>query len=485
MNSSSPSSAAVLLPQSPQAELTALIRIAAPAVAAQLATMALGTVDTIMAGQLGPDALAAVATGVNLISPLMLFILGVMLALNPIVSQYNGAGQVQAVADSIRNGLWFAVLISVPVFFLWRELGVVLDWLKVEPSVTPTAIAYIKALSWGTPFFWLFLSLRFANEGLFATKAVMICAFLAVPTNAFFNWVFMYGNLGAPALGAVGTGYATSLTWLLMFVFMLGYSLRARRHRAIQQHLHWHGPDWNRLAEIVRLGVPMGSAFALEVLMFAMIGLMMATYTTTTISAHQIALNYASLTFMIPLGIANAITARVGFAVGAGSASAVRRAGWVGIGFAAAIALLSTASMLLLPGTITALYTRDAAVQELAISFLSFAAVFQLSDALQVTASGALRGLKDTRYPMLISTVAYWIIGFPGGWLLAHYSALGPAGYWAGMIGGLTMAAILLNWRFHRRSQRWRPAFATEPTDSRIASADADTSANETPARDR
>ncbi|MFN4289269.1 MAG: MATE family efflux transporter [Permianibacter sp.] len=445
-------------------ELSALIRIATPAVAAQLATMSLGTVDTIMAGHLGPDALAAVATGVNLISPLMLFVLGVFLALNPISAQYNGAKNVGAVAASIRSGLWFAVLISVPVFLLWRELGVVLDWLNVEASVRPTAVAYMLALSWGTPFFWLYLSLRFSNEGLFANKAVMSCAFLAVPVNAFLNWVFMYGNLGAPALGAVGAGYATSLTWVLMFLFMLTYTLRAKRHRALRPFLRWQKPQWPQIAEIARLGVPMGSAFALEVLMFAMIGLMMATYSTTIISAHQIALNYASLTFMIPLGIANAITARVGFAVGANSPAAVRRAGWVGIGFAAAIALLSTSSMLLLPRQITGLYSDDQAVQQMAVAFLSLAAIFQLSDALQVTASGALRGLKDTRYPMLISMVAYWVVGFPTGWLLAHYSSLGPAGYWAGMIAGLTLAAVLLNWRFWRRSRHWHAAFSAPAT---------------------
>jgi len=207
--------------------------------------------------------------------------------------------------------------------------------------------------------------------------------------------------------------------------------------------------------------VPMGSAFALEVLMFAMIGLMMATYSTTIISAHQIALNYASLTFMIPLGISNAITARVGYAVGERNPVAVRRAGWVGIAFAGSIATLSTLSMWLLPWQITAVYTPDLAVQTLAVGFLSMAAIFQLSDAMQVTAAGALRGLKDTRMPMLISLFSYWIIGFPTAWLLANYTSLGPTGYWAGMIAGLTLAAVLLNWRFWRRSRHWHGAFST------------------------
>ncbi len=448
-------------------ELSALVPIALPAVAAQLATMALGTVDTIMAGQLGADALAAVATGSNLTATLMLFILGVFLALNPIVAQYNGANQPASVAASLQSGIWLALLISLPVFFLWRHLDIALIWLNVDPALHETAAGYVRALSWGTPMLWLFFSLRFTNEGLFATRAVMVCAFCAVPVNAFFNWLLMYGNWGFPKLGAIGTGYATAITWTGMFLFMLVYTLRSRRHASIRPHLIWHKPDWHRLAEIIRLGVPMGTAFALEVLMFATIGLMMATYSTTVIAAHQIALNYASLTFMVPLGIGNAITARVGYAVGAGSAVGVRRAGWVGIAFAAAMALLSMLSMWLLPGPITALYTQDAEVATMAVGFLSLAAIFQLSDALQVTAAGALRGLKEIRYPTLISIFAYWVVGFPLGWALAKLTPIGPAGYWGGMIGGLSLAAVLLNWRFLRLSNRWpdRPAGAAT-TDS-------------------
>lgn len=448
-------------------EMSALGRIAAPAVLAQLFQMALGTIDTIMAGQLGAPALAAVATGVNLIVPLMLFILGIFLAMNPICAQHNGAGDHEAVARSMRNGMWFALLITVPVFFLWRETGVFLELLNTDPAIRPQAIGYVQALSWGTPFLWLYLSLRFANEGLFATKAVMVVAFLAIPLNVFFNWVFMYGKLGVPAYGAVGTGYATSCVWACTFLMIFGYTAWAKRHQRFHHFLRFAWPDWHSLGEILRVGTPMGAAFAMEVLMFSVMGLMMATYNTTTIAAHQIALNYASLTFMIPLGMANAITARVGFNVGARSREGVRRAGFVGIVTAAAISTLSIASMLLLPEQITAIYTDDAAVTAMALSFLFLAAFYQLSDALQVTAVGALRGLKDTRYPMLISFVAYWIVGFPSGWLMAHYTSLGPAGYWAGMIAGLSMAAVLLNWRFARLSQHWQPPQMPDASPSR------------------
>lgn len=438
-------------------ELSQLSQLAAPLVIAQLAQTALNTVDTIMAGQLSAEALAAVATGVNLFATLLLLILGVFLALNPIISQHNGARDNEAMIGTIQSGLWFALLISVPVFFLWREIDIVMDWLSVEPSIRPLAAEYVDALSWGTPFLWLFLALRFCNEGLFATRAVMVITISAVPLNILFNWIFIYGKFGMPELGAVGLAWATNLVWFLMFVSMLIYTAKAKRHTHLRAFLNWRKPDWHRIKDIINTGGPMGLSFSLEILMFAMIGLMMATYDAATVGAHQIALNYASLTFMIPLGISNAITARVGFAVGERNPVAVRRAGWVGIAFAVSIATLSTLSMWLLPWQITAIYTPDHAVQTLAVGFLSMAAIFQLSDALQVTSAGALRGLKDTRVPMLVSLFSYWIIGFPTAWLLAHYTSLGPTGYWAGMIAGLSTAAALLNWRFKRLSDRWQP----------------------------
>lgn len=439
-------------------ELKQLTHIAAPLVIAQVAQSALNTVDVIMAGQLSADALAAVSTGVNLFATPMLFILGIFLALNPIISQFNGARDNASMVGTLQSGIWFAVLISIPVFFLWRELDVVMDWLDVEPSIRPLAAEYVDALSWGTPFFWLFLALRFCNEGLFATRAVMTITIVAIPINALLNWVLIYGKFGFPELGAVGLAWATNTVWLMMFVSMLIYTARAKRHRHLHGFLQWCKPDWPRLLDIAKTGVPMGLSFSLEVLMFAMIGLMMATYDAATIGAHQIALNFASLMFMIPLGISNAITARVGYAAGERSPEAVRRAGWTGILFAVSIAMLSTLTMWLLPWQITAIYTPNTAVQTLAVAFLSMAAIFQLSDALQVTAAGALRGLKDTRVPMFISLFSYWIIGFPSAWLLANKTALGPAGYWAGMIAGLSTAALLLNWRFKLLAARWQPS---------------------------
>lgn len=438
-----------------RAELRAMLKIAMPAVFAQLAQMSLGTIDSIMAGQMGARELAAVATGTNLIWPLMLILLGVFLALNPIIAHYNGAKSNESIARALQNSLWFAAAISLPVFWLWRHMGFVLQWLDVSTDIRPLALDYVDALSWGTPFLWGMLALRFCNEGLFANRAVMWVAFLAVPLQILLNWLLMYGHWGMPELGAVGVGYATSCVWFCMFCSMLAYTFRAKRHRHLRLFAKWYGPQWHYFKELLQVGTPMGLAFGMEVLMFSSMGLMMATYDTTIIAAHQIALNFASLTFMVPLGISSAITARVGFAAGAGSQPGVRRAGKTGILLAAAFMTFSASIMIGLPHWVTAAYTQDATVQAIAVGFLFLAGIFQFSDGLQVSAAGALRGLKDTRYPMIICFFAYWIVGFPSGWLFAHYTSLGPAGYWAGMIGGLSMAAVLLNWRFHVLSKRW------------------------------
>ncbi len=437
-------------------EFSAMSKIAAPAVLAQLAHMSLGVIDTIMAGHLGAEALASVATGVNLFAPPMLFILGVFLALNPICAQHNGAKRHDQIAVTVQNALWFAAIISLPIFLFWREMHVVMDWLGVQEAIKPMARDYLDALSWGTPFYWGFLALRFCNEGLFANRAVMWCYFSAIPLNVFFNYSFIYGKFGFPELGAVGVGYATSCVWVFLFFAMLIYTINARRHHHLALFTHICRPQWQVIKEFLSVGTPMGIAFGMEVLMFCMAGLMIATYDTHTMAAHQIALNFASMTFMIPLGIADAITARVGFAVGEGSPKNVQRAGQTGILLAACCMTLSASIMLFFPGLVTRIYTDDMQVQVIAIGFLFLAGIFQFSDGLQVSAAGALRGMKDTRFPMLISLTAYWIIGFPSGWLFANHTSLGPAGYWAGMICGLSTAALLLNWRFYVLSHKWQ-----------------------------
>ena len=445
------------MPQHLKDEFSSLSKIAAPAVLAQLAHMSMGVIDTIMAGHLGAEALASVATGVNLFAPPMLFILGVFLALNPICAQHNGAKRYQNISLTVQNALWFAAIISIPVFLLWRHLYVVMDWLGVQPAIKPLARDYLDALSWGTPFYWGFLALRFCNEGLFANRAVMWCYFSAIPLNIFFNYSFIYGKFGFPELGAVGVGYATSCVWLFLFAVLLVYTINAKRHRHLHLFAQFHRPQWPLFKELLSIGTPMGLAFGMEVLMFCMMGLMMATYDTTTAAAHQVALNFASMSFMVPLGIADAITARVGFAIGEGSPKGVQHAGQTGILLAVCCMSVSATIMIFFPGVVTSIYTEDIGVQTIAISFLFLAGIFQFSDGLQVSASGALRGMKDTRFPMLISLTAYWIIGFPAGWLFAHYTSLGAAGYWAGMICGLSTAAVLLNWRFYVLSHSWHP----------------------------
>ncbi|HET7921424.1 MAG TPA: MATE family efflux transporter, partial [Gammaproteobacteria bacterium] len=247
--------------------------------------------------------------------------------------------------------------------------------------------------------------------------------------------------------------YATATTQWLMFLALLVYMRRARFYRALEIFTRFEWPAWRAQRELIWLGVPIAVSIFMESSLFAGVGLMMGTLGADIVAAHQIAMNYASFVFMVPMSIALAISVRVGQALGRGDREAARRAGWTGIGLCAAFEVLSALSMLLFPHLIVGVYTRDAAVAGIAVGLLYMGAIFQISDGLQTSAAGALRGYKDTRVPMLITILAYWCVGFPLSWLFGIPLHLGPRMIWAGFIGGLTVAAVLLLARFMRLSR--------------------------------
>ena len=435
------------------AELLALAKIAAPAVMAQIAQMSLGLIDTIMAGQYSPEALAAIAVGTNLLMPVTVTMMGLFLALNPIVAHLNGRGEFAGIGRVFQMGMMLALVFALPTFYLLRNFTPLMIWLGIEPSIIPLVDGYLEAVSWGSAFFYLFFALRAGNEGLFATKAVMVCSLLAIPFNILFNYWFIHGGLGLPAMGAVGVGYATSLVWSLLFAFLLLFTLRNPAYASLAIFARWRRPRWALIKEVLHIGVPLGLGLGMEVIMFALVGLLIGTYTIEVIAGHQIAMNIASMTFMVPLGISIGITARVGFAMGRGSLDAVRRSGFAGIGVAALFQILSATLMISLPAWLAGFYTGDTAVINIAVQLLFYAAVFQFSDGIQVASGGALRGMKDTRVPMLINMVAYWVVGFPIGYYLAEISGLGARGYWIGLIAALSTSAVLLFTRFYRKSR--------------------------------
>ncbi len=436
-------------------EIRQLAPIGIPAVLSQLAQMATGFIDTVMAGHYSPDALAAIAIGTSLLHPVLVFFLGLFLAFNPLVAHLHGAENKQGIRQHFHAALFLAIVLSPLAVVALLNFGFVLTLLNIEPQVAQLAIDYLTATIWGMPSLLLFFALRFCNEGLFSTMAVMAITVFAIPLNAILNYWFIYGGYGLGAMGAVGVGYATSITWFVMFIGMGIYTLSAKKYQELNLFKDFALPNWLEFKSIFALGFPVAITLGFEITMFAAVSLMIARYPVEIMGGHQIAMNIASLTFMIPLGLSQAITARVSYFKGKGNPEALKIAGFTGIGTCVLIMTLSASMMMLIPHFLVSIYTSDPKLMEVATGLLFFAALFQFSDGLQVSSSGALRGLKDTKMPMIITAISYWLVGFPVGYYLAEFQGFQVNGYWIGMIFGLSTAAVLLlgRWIVFSRQQ--------------------------------
>ncbi len=427
--------------------------LAGPIVLAQVAQVAMGFTDTVMAGRISPLDLGAIAVGVNLWILPYLFCVGLLMAVSSMTSHYFGAARFSAIRDLMRQVGWLVLFLGVlsvgAIWLMIRGLGL----LSLEGGIQEATAAYVHAVAYGLPAVIGYLALRFLSEGIGYTKPMMVIQLIALAANVVGNWVFMFGRLGFPAMGAEGAGWATALVMWLQLALLLGYIFRHKRYRFI-----WITPlerrDRGRTRELLRVGTPIAVTLVAEVGMFAAVALLMGTLGVTEVAAHQVALNVAAMAFMIPLGISSATTVRVGHAIGEGRGALVRFRGLVGIGFAASCMMLTASVLFLLPEQIVAIYTRDAAVQALAVQLLFMAAMFQLSDGIQISANGALRGMKDTLFPMGVTLGVYWLMGLPLSWYLGFVREIGPRGLWMGLVAGLTLAAILLVWRFLLLSRR-------------------------------
>ncbi|NVJ62425.1 MAG: MATE family efflux transporter [Gammaproteobacteria bacterium] len=429
-------------------EISELFKLGIPAILAQLSQMALGVIDTMMAGSIDAEALAAIAVGTNIINPIIVFILGVFLALNPIVAHLNGRGSFEQIGVVFQQSTLAAFIMAVPAIYLLHHTESIMQFIGIQETLHQTVSGYLIACSYGVVPLFGFLALRFCNEGLFSTRAIMIVSVLAIPFNLLFNYWFIWGGLGVPAMGAIGIGYATALVWSIMFIAMLIYSLCSPRYQHLAIKSRWHAIDWQQLKELLVIGLPMGIGVGMEIAMFAFIGLMIGRFSVEIIAAHQIAINIASMAYMIPLGLSIAISARVGFFAGRNDRPNVQIAAKTGIIVAVSIACVSSLAMYLFAQPLIKLYTTENTVLTIATQLLVLAAIFQLSDAVQVALSGALRGIKDTRIPMVISAISYWAVGFPIGYFAAEALLMSARGYWLGIVAGLTTAAILLYWRY-------------------------------------
>ncbi len=435
-------------------EIKATLILAMPLIIAQLLQVGMGFIDTVMAGQLGARDLAAVGLGSALWMLVILACTGTIMALSPLVAHLRGAGEEHKIAGEFQQGLWVVVLVGIiatPVTYLLTHL---IPAMNVSADVADLSTDYLYTIAWGAPGLCLYLAPRFFCEGMSDTRPVMLVWLLLLPLNVFGNYLFMYGNWGFSAMGAEGAALSTTIsTWCGAFI-MLGYVGIARRYKHLKLFHPMVGPSSREMGNILKLGLPIALAIVMETGLFTAIALLMGALGKVEMAAHQIALNYASLMFMVPLGISQAITIRVGHASGAGDLLGARCRGWSGILVAGVLMLCSASVLLLFPKQIVSLYTQDIEVTNMALTLLFAAALFQFSDGVQVAAAGALRGLKDTTLPMGITLVSYWLVGFPVAYGFGIQHGYGPQGLWAGLLAGLTLAAVLLIWRFWRVGNR-------------------------------
>lgn len=434
-------------------EMRRLLSLAAPLVLAQLAQMSMGFVDTLMVGRLGNEALAGIALGSTLYFFVFIVFVGVLFAVVPLVSQAHGAGDAAAVGRATRQGLWLGAGLSLPAVILFWNAAPLLSALGQEPQTVALASSYLWAIAWGFLPGLCLGALRGMLEGLSKPTPIMIISLFAVGVNVLANSALMFGRWGFPELGLVGTGYASAFVYWLMFGAAALYVRLTLSHYRIFAGLRT--PDGATLRELFALGWPIGLTLGFETGLFSVTALLMGLLGSEQLAAHQIALQTASITFMVPVGLATAVSVRVGQAVGRGDVSGARLAGSLGIGLSGAFMVGTALLFWAFPHTIVGLYIdlnnpANAAVVRLAVTYLGMAAMFQVFDGVQVSASGALRGLKDTRVPMLLSLVSYWLVGLGTGVWLTFGLGWGGRGLWLGLVAGLGAAAALLLGRFYR-----------------------------------
>lgn len=432
-------------------ELRALIALVLPIIAAQLAHTLLGFVDTAMAGRVSAEALAAVALGNSFWIPTLLFLTGVMMIVTSKVAAANGAGRISETGALVRQGAWLGLIIGCACMLFLNLMRPVLGWMQVDPQLIQVTLNYLLAISLGFPAVGVMLALRGLSDGLSRTKPAMLIGFIGLAINVPANYVLVYGKLGFPAMGAVGCGVATAIVMWAMLGCLLVYLKRSPIYRQCGLFDQFEWPKARTQGELIGLGFPIGMALFAETSMFAVIALLIGSLGAIVVAAHQVTLNFTSLAFMVPFSLGLAITVRVGHNLGRGGARDAMLATKVGLVLALLFAAIAAAIMFTLARQIPLIYTQDPEVLALASSLFALAALYQFSDAVQVACAGALRGFQDTRLPMLLTMIAYWLIGLPTGYVLGLTDwlgpARGPAGFWIGLIVGLSSAALFLGLR--------------------------------------
>ncbi|MHB1225604.1 MAG: MATE family efflux transporter [Gemmatimonadaceae bacterium] len=433
-------------------ELREMGRLALPVIVVQVGIMLMGVVDTVMVGRVSAAALASVAIGNLYFFVLSMFGLGTLLALDPVVSQALGAGDERAVARALQRGLVLSLFLSVVVGVALLSAGPALRLARQPTAVIPDAAAYARICIPALPAFFAFGVFRQTLQALRRMRPIVVTIIAANIANAGLNWVLIFGHLGAPPMGAIGSAWASTISrWLAVAAIVvtawpaLRPYLRPPRRDAVALI---------PLFRMLRLGAPVGAQQLLEAGAFGAIGLLMGTFGTVQVAAHQVAINLASLTVLVPLAVGAAAAVMVGHAIGAGDAVAARRAAGAALLWGASFMCLSATVFLVAPQALARLYTTDPEVLALAAVLIPIAGVFQVADGLQAVSAGVLRGAGDTRTPLVVILLGFWLVGTPVSLFLAFRTPAGPAGLWWGLVAGLGSVAMLLVLRVRSKLRR-------------------------------
>ncbi|WP_404345350.1 MATE family efflux transporter [Vreelandella aquamarina] len=457
-------------------ETRTLVALALPICGAQLAQAGMSVVDVMMTGRHNATDLAAVSVGSSLWMPLMLFMTGTLMGLTPIVAHLLGGQRNHDIRPAVHQALWVALALGlIAAGLLWVAVTPIFELMNVPPGVAQESAAYLSAVAFGMPGIALFQALRAFSDGMNHTRPALWISLVGLTVNIPCNYLLIYGGEGLvslfgtttpnilqqiPALGAFGCGIATAISMWTMAIAMAFYTRRGTTYRSVSLWERLTPPNLAGIRELVVVGVPIGVAIFVEVTLFTLIALFIASFGEVTVGAHQIALSYTTILFMLPMSLSMALTVRVGNTLGQRRLAMARKVAWNGITISVIVAAINSTLLWFTAPTVISLYTSNTEIQALALTIIALAVIFQLSDSLQVNLAGALRGYKDTRIVMVITVLSYWIVGLGGGHWLGTYGLggvsepMGVHGYWIGLIAGLSTAAILLAWRLKKISQQ-------------------------------
>ena len=448
------------------AETRALFAIAWPMIIAQLAQMGTGVVDMVMAGHYSAVDLAAIAIGYNIWLPLFLLFIGMMLGATVIISQDYGAGRVDRIRTSLPQALWLALLLGAVAGPLCYSAEPLLTLLQLDETTHTKSLDYLQAVAFGLPATALFQALRCHTQGIGVMRPFAIASILGFLANIPLNYMLIYGRWGAPELGAAGCGWATTISMWLSPALIAFYMTRAPQLRAYLPPLRLVLPDRDRILEITRLGLPMGLTFFMEIGVFSVIALLVATLGNTAMASHQIAFNVWDVVYMPLISIGSAMATRIGHAIGRGDRPGVNLAIVCGSSITLLVGISSIALLLAAPGLIISAYTDDPDIHAMAVTLVKMAGLFIIIDTAQVAGSFCLRAFKDTRFPFVVSCVAYWLIALPLGYWLGIVSTTTPEegtlGFWKGMVLGIAVSALLVMWRLRAILRRPLPRELSE-----------------------